>query len=83
MLSKPSEHADSRGPADGSLNLPQRKGVRQRNKPPVNQHSKNPAPKQDGYNASFIVLCLSSLVYFIKSHEITFRACPDKEKIFL
>jgi hypothetical protein len=24
--------------------LPQRKGVRQRNKPPVNQHSENPTP---------------------------------------
>jgi hypothetical protein len=26
--------------ADGSLTLPQRKGTRQRNKPPVNQHRK-------------------------------------------
>jgi hypothetical protein len=31
--------------------LPQRKGIRQRNKPLVNQHSKNPTPKQDGCRA--------------------------------
>jgi hypothetical protein len=45
---------DSRGLADGSLTLSQRKGARLRNKPPVNQHSKNPPPKQDwlvGYRA--------------------------------
>jgi hypothetical protein len=47
--SKPSQHADSRGPADRSLNLPQRKGVRQRNKPPVNKHSEDPTPKQDSW----------------------------------
>jgi hypothetical protein len=37
----------SRGPADESLTLPQRKGTRQRNKPPVNQQSKNSTTKQD------------------------------------
>jgi hypothetical protein len=41
--------ADSRGPADGSLTLPQRKGVRQRNKPLVNKHSKKPTPQQDSW----------------------------------
>jgi hypothetical protein len=45
--SKPSQHADSRGPGDGSLTLPQRKVVRQRSKPQVNKHSENPTPKQD------------------------------------
>jgi hypothetical protein len=46
--SQPSQHVDSRGPDDGSLTLSQRKGVRKRNKLPVNQHSKNPTQKQDG-----------------------------------
>jgi hypothetical protein len=32
-----------------SLTLPQGKGVRQRNKPPVNKHSENPTPKQDKF----------------------------------
>jgi hypothetical protein len=45
ILSKPSQHTDSRGQADGSLTLPQRKGVKQRKKHPVNQHSENPTPK--------------------------------------
>jgi hypothetical protein len=44
-ISKPSQHTDSRRLADGSLTLPQRKGARQRNKPPVSQHSENPTPK--------------------------------------
>jgi hypothetical protein len=51
-MSKPSQHSDSRELADGFLTLPQRKGVRQRNKPPINQHSKNPTPKQDGWWAT-------------------------------
>jgi hypothetical protein len=38
---KPSQHADSRGVADVSLTLTHRKEARQRNRPPVNQHSKN------------------------------------------
>jgi hypothetical protein len=36
--------------------LPQRKGVRQRNKTPINQLRENPTPKQDGwwaYTADF------------------------------
>jgi hypothetical protein len=49
IISKPSQHVDSRGPADGSLTLPQRKGTRQRNKPQVNQHTGNPTPKQDSW----------------------------------
>jgi hypothetical protein len=48
-ISKPAYHADSREPADGSLTLPQRKGMRQRNKPPINQHSKIPTLNQDGW----------------------------------
>jgi hypothetical protein len=44
---KPSQHTDSRGPAYGSLTLPQTKGVRQRNEPPVNQLRENPIPNQD------------------------------------
>jgi hypothetical protein len=36
------------GVADGSLTLPQRKEVKQRNKPPVNKHSK-PPQKQDSW----------------------------------
>jgi hypothetical protein len=37
------------GGADGTLSLPQRKGARQRNKPPVNKHSEKPTPKQDSW----------------------------------
>jgi hypothetical protein len=44
-----SQHADSRGPADTTLTLPQRKGVKQRNKPPVNKYSKKPPPKWDSW----------------------------------
>jgi hypothetical protein len=40
--SEPSQHADSRGLADGSLTMPQRKKARQRYKLQVNNHSKNP-----------------------------------------
>jgi hypothetical protein len=47
--SKPSQHADSRGLANGSLTLSQRKRARQRNKPPANQHRENPTPKQDDW----------------------------------
>jgi len=32
--------------------LSQRKGVRQRNKPLINQHSKNPTPEQVGWWAT-------------------------------
>jgi hypothetical protein len=32
--------------------LPQRRGARQRNKPPVNKHSENPTPKQDSWWAT-------------------------------
>jgi hypothetical protein len=49
---KPSQYADSRGPADGSLTLLQRKRVRQRNKTPVSKHSENPTPKQDSWWAT-------------------------------
>jgi hypothetical protein len=49
MKNEPSQHADSRGPAEGPLTLPQIKGVRQRNKTPVYQHSKNPTPKQGSW----------------------------------
>jgi hypothetical protein len=48
-ISKPSQHAEIKGPADRSLTLPQRKGPRQRNKPSVNKNSKNPTPKQDSW----------------------------------
>jgi hypothetical protein len=54
-ISKPSQYADSRGQTDGALTLPQRKGVRQRNKTPVNKHSENPAPKQDGLWATEMI----------------------------
>jgi hypothetical protein len=47
--SEPSQHADSRGVVDGSLTLPQRKGVRQRNKPLINKYSGKPPPKQDSW----------------------------------
>jgi hypothetical protein len=47
-ISKP-QHADGREPADRSLTLPQRKRARQRNKPLVNKHSKNPTPKWDDW----------------------------------
>jgi hypothetical protein len=33
----------------------QRKGARQKNKPPANQHSKNPTPKQDGWWATELI----------------------------
>jgi hypothetical protein len=35
--------------------LPQRKGVRQRNKPPVIKHSENPTPKQDSWWATVLI----------------------------
>jgi hypothetical protein len=35
--------------------LLQRKGVRQRNKPPVNKHSENPTPKQDSWWATELI----------------------------
>jgi hypothetical protein len=54
-ISKPSQHTDSSGLADRSLTLPQRKGARQRNKPPVNQNSENPTPKQDGCWATELI----------------------------
>jgi hypothetical protein len=34
------------------MTLPQRKGVRQRKKPPINQYSENPTSKQDGWWAT-------------------------------
>jgi hypothetical protein len=37
---------DSRELAEGSLTLAQRKGARQRNKPPIKQHSKKPNSKE-------------------------------------
>jgi hypothetical protein len=45
----------ARGLADGSLTLPQRKRARQRNKPPVNQLSKNLTPKQNGWWATELI----------------------------
>jgi hypothetical protein len=54
-ISKPSQHADSREPADVSLTLPQRKGMQQRNKPPVNKHGENPTPKQDDWWATELI----------------------------
>jgi hypothetical protein len=56
IINKPSQHADSRGPADGSLTWPQRKRVRQRNKLPVIKHSENPTPKQDSWWATELIL---------------------------
>jgi hypothetical protein len=47
--SKPLQHTDRRRPCGGSLTLPQRKEVRQRNKPPVNKNSEKPNPKQDSW----------------------------------
>jgi hypothetical protein len=35
--------------------LPQRKGARQRNKPPVIKYSKNPTPKQDSWKATELI----------------------------
>jgi hypothetical protein len=37
------------------LILPQRKVVRQRNKPPVNKHNKNPTAKQDNWWATELI----------------------------
>jgi hypothetical protein len=51
-ISKPGKHTDSREPPDRSLTLLQRKGVRKRNKPPVNKHSENPTTKQYGWWAT-------------------------------
>jgi hypothetical protein len=45
-----------RGLANGALTLPQRKGVRQRNKAPVIKHSENPTPKQDSWWATELIL---------------------------
>jgi hypothetical protein len=45
--SKSSQHIDNRGPAEGSLTLPQGKGARQRNMSPVNKHSEKPTLMQD------------------------------------
>jgi hypothetical protein len=56
MISKPSQHTDSREPADGSLTLPHRKGMRQRNKPPLIKNSKNPTTKQDSWWATELIL---------------------------
>jgi hypothetical protein len=56
IISKPSQHSDSRGQADRSLTLPQRKGVRQRNKPQVIKHSENPTPNQDNWWAKELIL---------------------------
>jgi hypothetical protein len=55
IISKPSQHADSRGPADRPLTLSQRKRERQRKKPTVNQNSENPTPKQDGWWATELI----------------------------
>jgi hypothetical protein len=46
---KPSQHTDSRTPADGSLTLPQRKVAWQKNKPSENKHNKKPPPTQDSW----------------------------------
>jgi hypothetical protein len=42
--------------ADGSLTLPLRKRVKQRNKPPVIKHSENPMLKQDSWCATELIL---------------------------
>jgi hypothetical protein len=42
--------------ADRSLTLPQRKWVRQRNKPPVIKNSENPTPKQDSWWGTELIL---------------------------
>jgi hypothetical protein len=36
--------------------LPQRKEVKQRNKPPGNQHTKNPTPRQDCWWTTELIL---------------------------
>jgi hypothetical protein len=46
---KQPQHAASRGMADRTRTPPQRKGVRQRNKPLVNKHSEKPPTKQMDY----------------------------------
>jgi hypothetical protein len=46
---------NSRELADGSLTLPQKRGAKQRNKPPINQHSENPTPKQDSWWATELI----------------------------
>jgi hypothetical protein len=55
-ISKSSQHADSRGQADGTLTLSQGKGAKQRNKPQVNQQGENPTPIQDGWWATELIL---------------------------
>jgi hypothetical protein len=37
------------------MTLPQRKGVRQTNKPPVIKHSENPTPKWDSWWAKELI----------------------------
>jgi hypothetical protein len=51
-IRKTSQHPDSKEVADGSLTMPYRKGARQRNNPPINQHSENPTLKQDDWWAT-------------------------------
>jgi hypothetical protein len=41
--------------ADRSMTLLQRKGVRQRNKPPVNKHNEKTTPKQDSWWATELI----------------------------
>jgi hypothetical protein len=53
--SKPSQHDDSRGLADGSLNLPQRKEARQRNKLPVHKHSENQTLKYNSWRTTKLI----------------------------
>jgi hypothetical protein len=54
-ITKTSQQGDSRGTADRSLILPQKKGMRQINNPPVNQHTKNATQKQDNWWATKLI----------------------------
>jgi hypothetical protein len=56
IINNPSQDADIRGLANGSLTLPQRKGARQRSKPPVIKHSENTTQKQDSWWATELIM---------------------------
>jgi hypothetical protein len=59
--------------------LPQRKGERQRNKPPVSQHSKSPTPKQNGWWATELISGTVITSHTSLSEELT-RQMPLKEE---
>jgi hypothetical protein len=55
IISKPSQHSDSRGPADGSLTFAPEKGGEAKKQALVIKHSENPTPKQDSWWATEVI----------------------------